>query len=214
MKDKIFGDWLGLSFGVFLLVAAIVAIPTGEFMGGLLIRWGNRAPRTEVSAQQQKLAEALDVASDAPPSTDLTENRAPAPNASPATPPASEAGSSAPRKPAILKPAVAAPAKTPALQPARLDVSANASAISPAGAQIPTASSVSGTWLQVAAVAREDSARTLAQALMKKGYPASVKEPQRDALYRVQVGPYPDRQEAQTAAQALKADGFQVIVIG
>ena len=49
---------------------------------------------------------------------------------------------------------------------------------------------------------------------MKKGYPASVKEPQRDALYRVQVGPYPDRQEAQTAAQALKADGFQVIVIG
>lgn len=214
MKDKIVGDWLGLSFGVFLLVAAIVAIPTGEWMGGLLIRWGNSVPRAESAALAREPAESSTRPSKAAAQATLNHNEATAPDVLPGAPRAGEVESSDPPKPAILKPAVAAPARTPALQTARLDTSTNSSKISPAGAQTQPPSSASGTWLQIAAVAREDSARTLADALMKKGYPVSVKEPHRDALYRVQVGPYPDRQNAQMAAQALKADGFQVLVIG
>ena len=223
MKIKVLGDWFGLSFGVFLLVAAIVAIPTGEEIGSLLIRWSNSPPRAENPAQPHDLAEASALPANAAPPASEPHTQASSSTALPA--PAASSLSAAPARAKIapaptepqtaaLKPAVAAPADAARLQPARLDTSVNPASVSAPVAQTAPAPSVSGTWLQVAAVMQEDSARTLADTLMKKGYPVQVKEPHRDALYRVQVGPYPNRQGAQTAAQALKAEGFQVIVIG
>ena len=66
--------------------------------------------------------------------------------------------------------------------------------------------------LQVAAVVREDHARALANALKQKGFPAFVKVANADNLYRVQVGPYTDRQSAQATAFALKRQGLQVFL--
>ena len=66
--------------------------------------------------------------------------------------------------------------------------------------------------LQVAAVVREDHARALTDALKQKGFPAFVKVANADNFYRVQVGPYTDRQSAQATALALKRQGLQVFL--
>jgi hypothetical protein len=64
--------------------------------------------------------------------------------------------------------------------------------------------------LQVSAVVREDHARALAEELKKKGFPGFVRVANGDNLFRVQVGPYADRQSAQPTALALKRQGLQV----
>jgi DedD protein len=66
--------------------------------------------------------------------------------------------------------------------------------------------------LQVAAVAHQDDALALAQALQQKKFPAYVITPGPDKLYRVQVGPYPDNQTATSARQNLEANGFKSII--
>jgi hypothetical protein len=66
--------------------------------------------------------------------------------------------------------------------------------------------------LQVAAVVREDNARALANALKQKGFPAFVSVANADNLFRVQVGPYTDRQSAQPTALALERQGLQVFI--
>jgi hypothetical protein len=69
-----------------------------------------------------------------------------------------------------------------------------------------------GIVLQVAAVVSEDDARALANALKHKGFPAFVRVANADNLFRVQVGPYIDRQSAQPTALALKRQGLQVFI--
>jgi SPOR domain len=66
--------------------------------------------------------------------------------------------------------------------------------------------------VQVAAVVREDHARALANALKQKGFPAFVRVANADTLFRVQVGPYTDRQSAQPTALALEGQGLQVFI--
>jgi cell division septation protein DedD len=66
--------------------------------------------------------------------------------------------------------------------------------------------------LQVAASPRESDALTLAGALRQKGFAALILEPTADKLYRVEVGPYNDRQSARLGKLALNREGFQVIV--
>jgi len=220
MKIKLFGDWFGLSFGAFLLVAAIMAIPMGKGIGDLLLLWGNSTAPAQVLAQAdipvqaalpatapRPASESQTQASTSSAMTTTTSIPSPAPTPAPKV-------AAVDTQPAALKSAVATSANAATLQSTRLDNTVNSSNISAPVAQAPQSPSAGATWLQVAAVMREDSARTLANTLMKKGYPVQVKEPHRDTLYRVQVGPYPNRQGAQMAAQSLKADGFQVIVIG
>jgi hypothetical protein len=64
--------------------------------------------------------------------------------------------------------------------------------------------------LQVSAVVSEDHARALAEELKQKGFPGFVRVANGDNLFRVQVGPYADRQSAQPTALALKRQGLQV----
>jgi cell division septation protein DedD len=66
--------------------------------------------------------------------------------------------------------------------------------------------------LQVAASPRESDALTLAGTLRQKGFAALILEPTADKLYRVEVGPYTDRQSVHLAKLALNREGFQVIV--
>lgn len=65
--------------------------------------------------------------------------------------------------------------------------------------------------LQVAAMARQPDAVSLAQALQQKKFPAFVLPPGADRYYRVQVGPYTDAQSADLARQKLESQGFKAI---
>ena len=66
--------------------------------------------------------------------------------------------------------------------------------------------------LQVAASPRESDALTLASALRQKGFAALILEPTADKFYRVEVGPFTERQSVRLAQLALNREGFQVIV--
>jgi cell division septation protein DedD len=66
--------------------------------------------------------------------------------------------------------------------------------------------------LQVAASPRESDALRLAGALRQKGFAALILEPTADKFYRVEVGPYTDRQSVRVGKLALNREGFQVIV--
>ncbi len=66
--------------------------------------------------------------------------------------------------------------------------------------------------LQVAALSRESDALILADALQQKNFPAFVAVPGGDNLYRVQVGPYGDKESADLAQKALQREGFKAIV--
>jgi cell division septation protein DedD len=66
--------------------------------------------------------------------------------------------------------------------------------------------------LQVAASPRESDALTLAGTLRQKGFAALILEPTADKFYRVDVGPYTDRQSVRLGKLALNREGFQVIV--
>lgn len=65
--------------------------------------------------------------------------------------------------------------------------------------------------LQVAAMARQSDAVSLAQALQQKKFPAFVLPPGADRYYRVQVGPYTEPQSADLARQKLESQGFKAI---
>lgn len=62
-----------------------------------------------------------------------------------------------------------------------------------------------GTWfLQLSALRNQDAAADMVRELAAKGYPAYLQEPQGDALYRVRIGRYRDRAEADRVAARLK----------
>lgn len=66
--------------------------------------------------------------------------------------------------------------------------------------------------LQLAALKSENDALALADAAQQKRFPSFVVAPSGDALFRVQVGPYPDEKSAESAKQALVKAGFSPII--
>jgi cell division septation protein DedD len=66
--------------------------------------------------------------------------------------------------------------------------------------------------LQVAASPREGDALTLAGTLRQKGFAALILEPTADKFYRVEVGPYTDRESVRLSKRALNREGFHAIV--
>jgi DedD protein len=71
----------------------------------------------------------------------------------------------------------------------------------------------SSYFVQVAAVSKQDDADALVDALKKKQYPAFVAaSAATDKLFRIQVGPFPDIQEAEAMRTRLIGDGYNPIV--
>ena len=66
--------------------------------------------------------------------------------------------------------------------------------------------------VQVAAVSSQDVADILLASLEKKGYTVAVRHEPQDKLLHVQIGPFPDRKEAEATRQRVLADGFNAIV--
>jgi cell division septation protein DedD len=72
----------------------------------------------------------------------------------------------------------------------------------------------SGAYLlQVAALAKQDDALALATSLQKKNFVAYVLTPQKDKLYRVQVGPFKDQKSADAARKGLENAGFKAFYV-
>ncbi|HEY6444146.1 MAG TPA: SPOR domain-containing protein [Candidatus Acidoferrales bacterium] len=66
--------------------------------------------------------------------------------------------------------------------------------------------------LQVAAVTHQSDAVAMADALQRKKFSAFVLAPSGDNFYRVQVGPYRDQRNAESAQKALERAGFKSII--
>lgn len=118
-------------------------------------------------------------------------------------------------KPTVeLNPPAGAVSRPPAI------ASAPAPASKPAAGAAPSAKSKiappriakGSILLQVAALTRESDALLLAEALQRKNFPAFITTPAADIYYRVQVGPYADKESADLAKRSLEREGFKAIV--
>jgi DedD protein len=97
---------------------------------------------------------------------------------------------------------------------------ANSSAANPSGTASATNAPdpattlpASAYFVQVAAVSKQDDADALVDALKKKNYPAFVAaNAATDKLFRIQVGPFPDIQDAEAMRTRLIGDGYNPIV--
>ena len=105
--------------------------------------------------------------------------------------------------PEQLKPKPAEPApKAPVAAPPRQ--------ADPGPVDVPTAGKA-GTWfVQVVALQNRADAANIVKGLIKKGYPAYLELPAKGnvVIYRVRVGRYSDRRDADQAAKRLKEDKF------
>jgi len=71
---------------------------------------------------------------------------------------------------------------------------------------------VTGYFVQVAAVSKQEDADSLVDALKKKQYPAFSANVQPDKFFHVQVGPYADIKDAEAMRGKLVGDGYNPIL--
>jgi DedD protein len=132
--------------------------------------------------------------------------------------PARAAQSTASASPA---PAHSVPAQTAtvSLVPAATPASAPRNSVTPADSMIvgdkhPTSvpQSAGSYAVQVAAVSSQDVADILIASLQKKGYTVAIRHEPQDKLLHVQIGPFPDRKDADAMRARVLSDGFNAIV--
>lgn len=87
-----------------------------------------------------------------------------------------------------------------------------AEAAAPAKSPAPEMHSGAGYVVQVAAVAKQEDAEALADALRKKSYPVFVMSTGNDKLVRVQIGPFAELKQAEEMKAKLAGDGYNAIV--
>ena len=77
----------------------------------------------------------------------------------------------------------------------------------------PTATpTLNGYYVQVAAVSKQEDAEALVEALKKKQYAAFAANTPGDKLFHVQVGPFSDIKDAESARAKLVNDGYNPIL--
>jgi DedD protein len=96
--------------------------------------------------------------------------------------------------------ATTGPAAQPAIQP-----------VSFARTSAPS-TGASTSVVQVAAVSHKEDATILLSALKKRGYTASVRQEPQDKLLHVQLGPFPNKKDADAMRDHLISDGYNAIV--
>jgi DedD protein len=85
--------------------------------------------------------------------------------------------------------------------------------VTPASAAVVGSALPAGSYMvQVAAVSSQDVADILLGSLKKKGYTVAVHHEEQDKLLHVQIGPFPDRKDAEAMQKRVMADGFNAIV--
>jgi cell division septation protein DedD len=185
---------------VFLFMAATV-VSVVIFLCGVMVGRGVRSQQEtagELAALPVSEPAAADAPADAPP--------APPPTAAPPEPVDDYYKDLTADRPTDTR-AVPAPASEPR-RPAADREPARAAAPPPAEAQPPSAVTSGGYAVQLAALRDRAEAESIVKRLVGKGYPAYVVNPVggRPPIYRVQVGRFPDRREADRIAARLKAE--------
>jgi len=100
--------------------------------------------------------------------------------------------------------------------PVRLRILAPGMAVAPAGLASSRIARPGGEFaVQVGAFASRARAQSLCEALIRDGDAPTVTEAEvgGDTYFRVRLGPYPDRQTAQAAAQRLAGRGHRAVVV-
>ena len=175
---------------VFLFMAVVVASVV-IFLLGVLVGRGVRAERGPVEA--------------------LTQPATPAPEGIVAAPPSSGAPASAAKEDLTYPNRLASNNPPPETLPTpRADVAETPVPSAPAARSAPSApsSEASGFSIQVAALRQRAEAESVARGLTTKGYPAFVMNPDAGApaVFRVRVGKFKDRREAESVAARLQKE--------
>jgi cell division septation protein DedD len=199
---------------VFLFMAVTV-IAVGIFLMGLLVGRGVLATRGPAGADS---AAAREAEPPPPPATTTASSSSPS-TAGEKLSYAERLGSSEPAKEQLK--AAPAPPETPPTPrgdsaPAPRAAAKTAAATKntpPAAPAAPAAASSEpagpGFAIQVAAIRERDEAETMVKRLVGKGYPAYVVVPrpgEPSQIYRVRVGKFQDRREADTVAARLQKE--------
>jgi len=109
----------------------------------------------------------------------------------------------------------AASESNPTDQSQPTDSSSNSSgqtATSDQNATQPPALNGPGYFVQVAAVSKQEDAEALVESLKGRQYAAFILNPSLDKLFHVQVGPFADIKEAESARAKLVSDGYNPIL--
>jgi cell division septation protein DedD len=145
------------------------------------------------------------------PSAPATDNSSPASGVSKAddnqAPAATQSGGTQPAKPYESE---ATPRPVPA-EASPAESQAAPASPPPANTRASQGTTGTGSYLQAAAVKRED-ADHLVIVLRKRGFPALLGESPKEGLFRVLVGPYKDMASLADAKQKLRAAGFEPVV--
>jgi DedD protein len=136
--------------------------------------------------------------------------------AAPAAQPAEDSGSvEAPQSDSTQTATVAVPAASAksAVAPSDRVIVGDKVPVAPAALPQSSSPQPAGSYMvQVAAVSSQDVADILLASLEKKGYTVAVHHEAQDKLLHVQIGPFPDRKDAEAMQKRVLADGFNAIV--
>jgi hypothetical protein len=200
---------------VFLFMAGTL-VSVMIFLCGVLVGRGVRASRGE--DVESAIAEAAPA-----PAPTATDTRPPADPPAPTKDDFSHGKDlgGKERQTEILKPqAEQKPEPAPAPEPVAPQTKpaappAAAATPRPAGADVPT-SGRPGTWvLQISALKNREAASDMVRGLISKGYPAFLPTPPPGTppVFRVQIGKYADRREAEQVARRLeKEEQFTAVI--
>jgi cell division septation protein DedD len=207
-----------VSFLIGVTVGRGVQIPRSDADAAAVIETSGDAARPAAAVPEESSASDLSARADAVrqdqftyydrlnrPSSVAETLREPEPvrEPEPATPPA-------PAPAPAVQPSTPAPPARPASQPApvRVQTPAPPSPAAPAAPRVtaaPTGRAGSGFWIQVLSVSARDQAESTVGRLASKGYPSYL-ESTSDGRFRVRVGTYADRDEADAVARRLETE--------
>ena len=200
---------------VFLFMAVIVIL-VGVFLMGLQVGRGvllaRGAPGVETAATANETEPPPPPASASPGSSTspatAAEKLSYAERLGSATPPKESIKPAAPTDTPTPRSESPAPAPAPAATPAKSTATAKTTAAAPAAAAKTAEPSGPGFAIQVAALREPDEADAIVKRLAAKGYPAYVVKPAKGqpSVYRVRVGKFTDRHEADTTAARLQKE--------
>jgi cell division septation protein DedD len=183
-----FTTLLGIFFGMVLLC--------GLFFG-LGFAAGRYGPNDTAAAGQQGEGG----------QTSLEASSRPKPSAIPQDPGGSQHGAS--NQPSVAPTYVnqqeTYPVATQAVVKPALPVQTNSPQPAAAAPAVPS-------MVQIAAVSHQEDADVLVSALRKRGYAVTARRLPADSLIHVQIGPFPNRNDAETMRQKLLNDGYNAIV--
>jgi DedD protein len=126
---------------------------------------------------------------------------------------AAAADAAAPTEPVQSSSPSTPAASTPAIQSALPQQSTAPLPVPGGGGKVETALPQTSTLMvQIAAVSHPEDAEVLVGALRKRGYPVTARRDPTDGLLHVQIGPFANRNDANTMRQKLLNDGYNAIV--